>query len=400
MDKLNFKICTGCGACANICPHSAIKMIEDKKGFLKPEIDKNKCINCGLCEKNCPVLHYVSDNTLSPKVYAFINNDEQIRLNSSSGGAFPALARYIVNNNGVVFGAVYDKELKVCHTMAQNVEETLPMQISKYVQSDTKNTYQEAKSALQQGRNVLYSGTPCQIAGLKFFLGKDYENLLTLEIICHGVPSRKVFEMYKQECMNDFGSELVSINMRDKINGWHPEPIITLNTKASTHSSSGLEDTYMQAFLANMSINDCCVDCKFNKLPRVADITLGDFWGVDEFDTSLNDRKGTSIVLLNTAKGEKYFNKVIKKEARLVKEVPVEAAIKHNQNIISSSISHPKRNAYLKEISQGKKTLKQLNKKYLNAGKYPKPVMFIYRILPPQIKNPLRKIVKKILFKV
>ena len=199
MDKLNFETCTGCGACANICPHSAIKMIEDKKGFLKPEIDKNKCTNCGLCEKNCPVLHYVSDNTLSPKVYAFINNDEQIRLNSSSGGAFPALARYIVNNNGVVFGAVYDKELKVCHTMAQNVKETLPMQISKYVQSDTKNTYQEAKSALQQGRNVLYSGTPCQIAGLKFFLGKDYENLLTLEIsdilYCpfHSIKTQQIF---------------------------------------------------------------------------------------------------------------------------------------------------------------------------------------------------------------
>ena len=403
MAKLRVKNCTGCGACANICHQQAIRMVEDERGFLKPQINKNKCTNCGLCEKICPALHYESVNASLPKVCAFINKNEKTRFKSASGGVFPAFANYALKNNGIVFGAIYDSDMKVCHTKGESREEISKMQSSKYVQSDTKYTYQEAKNALDNGKFVLYTGTPCQIAGLNSYLGKDYEKLLTIEVICHGVPSRKVFEMYKKEFMqqhNDDG-KILDINMRDKEQGWDiTQRAISVTTTTSEYSFNPADDSFRQAFLANLSINDPCVNCKFNKLPRVADVTMGDFWGVDDFDKSLNDGKGTSIVLINSPKGEKYFDKIVEHEQPLIKDVPIEVAVRQNANIIRSSKPHHKRKQFFKDVAKGSKTLEALNKKYLFASKYPKPVMIIYKILPPCIKNPLRKIVQKLLFRL
>lgn len=383
----NMQNCTGCGACFNICPHSAIQMIEDERGFLKPFIDDTKCVKCGLCEKTCPVLHYESKIFEKTKVFAFINNDEKTRLKSASGSVFPAFAKYVLENNGVVFGVIYDDEMKVCHSMATTWQDIESMQSSKYVQSDTKDTYKKAKQELESGKFVLFTGTPCQIAGLKSYLKKDYDNLLTIDLICHGVPSRKVFKKYNKEFMkakNDSG-KILNINMRSKIKGWQSSLTTTITTTTTYHTPN-TKEYFMQIFLSNLSINDSCLDCKFNKLPRVADITMGDFWGVEDFDITLDDKKGTSIVLLNSAKGEKYFDLI--KEYAFIKEVPIEVAIRKNHNIYSSSKGHPKREEFFEDLLKSDATLSKLSKKYIKT--YPFILKLFYELMPKFIKNRIK----------
>ena len=384
MQIVESKKCTGCGACFSVCPKNAITMMEDKRGFLKPFIDEAKCVNCGLCEKTCPVLHYQSENFVTPKVCAFLNNDEKMRLNSASGSVFPLFAKYVLENNGVVFGVIYDDEMKVCHSMATNLEDIEKMQSSKYVQSDTKYTYKQAKTELESGRFVLFTGTPCQIAGLKSYIKKDYDNLLTIDLICHGVPSRKVFEIYKKEFMQakkDFG-KVLNINMRSKKNGWVGGCFTTTtNTTTATYHVPGRKDDFMKVFGYNLSINDSCLDCHFNKLPRVADITIGDFWGVEDFDISLDDKKGTSIVLLNSNKGEKYFD-IIKQFAH-TKDVPLEVAVRKNPNIYTSSKAHLKREEFFNELDS--MPLHKLSKKYVKA--YPFVLKLFYKSMPKFIKK-------------
>ncbi len=384
MQIVGNKKCTGCGACYNICPHNAIQMVEDERGFLKPFIDDAKCVNCGLCKKTCPVLHYESKNFEKPKTFAFINNDEKTRLKSASGSVFPAFAKYVLEKNGVAFGVIYDDEMKVCHSMATNWQDIEKMQSSKYVQSDTKDTYKKAKQELDSGRFVLFTGTPCQIAGLKSYLKKDYDNLLTIDLICHGVPSRKVFEKYNREFMQakkDSG-KILNINMRSKIKGWQ-YALTTTTTITTTYHTPNTKEYFMQIFLSNLSINDSCCDCQFNKLPRVADITMGDFWGVEHFDKSLDDKKGTSIILLNSPKGEKYFDLI--KQFAFIKEVPLEVAVKYNPNIYSSSKPHPKREEFFKDLLKSDITLSKLSKKYIKT--YPFILKLFYKLMPKFIKN-------------
>ena len=385
MQIVESKKCTGCGACYNICPHGAIQMIEDERGFLKPFIDDTMCVKCGLCEKTCPVLHYESKNFEKPKVFAFLNNDEKTRLKSASGSVFPVFAKYVLENNGVAFGVIYDDEMKVCHSMATNWQDIEKMQSSKYVQSDTKDTYKKAKKELESGRFVLFTGTPCQIAGLKSYLKKDYDNLLTIDLICHGVPSRKVFEKYNREFMQakkDSG-KILNINMRSKIKGWQYALTTTTTTTTTTYHTPNTKEYFMQIFLSNLSINDSCCDCQFNKLPRVADITMGDFWGVEHFDKSLDDKKGTSIILLNSPKGEKYFD--IVKQFAFIKEVPLEVAIRKNPNIYSSSKAHPKREDFFEDLLMPNAELSKLSKKHIKT--YPFILKLFYKLMPKFIKN-------------
>lgn len=394
MDFLNdTKLCTGCGACANICSHGAIVMKENEKGFLKPVIDVAKCKHCGLCEKICPVINFKSENFASLKVFAFINQKENERMISSSGGVFPVFADYILKQGGIVFGAVYDSEMKVCHTSADNSNQIKKMQGSKYVQSDTKYTYRETKSALESGRYVLYTGTPCQIAGLKSYLRHDYENLLTIDLICHGVPSRKVFEMYKKELLeeNKDSGKILEINMRDKNYGWGYKSTETVKTTNSTYHTSADNNVYHNVFLSNLSINDSCLGCKFNKIPRTGDITMGDFWGVDDFDGIVNDQKGVSVVLLNSSKGKEYFERINSLQSVFAKELPLDFVIKYNTNLVASSKPHRKREKFFKDVIKGKKTLRALKKKYLTPKKR------ILKRLFKTIGELLKKTVKKVL---
>lgn len=369
--------CTGCGACYNICPKGAITMQWDEYGFYKPVIDEGKCINCGLCERICPLGNYKSQNIEQPQVYAFQNDDKETLYKCASGGAFAKLAKYVIEQGGIVYGVIYDENMVVCHSRTGNLADLEKMYSSKYVQSDTRTTFKQTKEDLENGKTVLYSGTPCQIAGLKSYLQKDYENLITVDLICHGVPSPLIFEKYKQEYMAKLskGEKLKNINFRAKDLGWGYWKTLKIDTSFHNNLIIYRKSSYMQLFGNNLSINSSCICCQFNKLPRVSDITIGDFWGVDEYDKSLNNKQGLSIVLLNSSKSEMFFEQI--KNNSFVKEVPLDFVIKYNPNIVTSSKPHLQRQDFFEDIKNNK-SLEFCLKKYCKAPYYKK----IYWLLP------------------
>ncbi len=390
INLLENKICTGCGACYNICPVNAIRMVHNDKGFYVPQIDDAKCVKCGKCVEICPLDKCFSNNK-QPTMYAFINSDTETRLKSSSGSAFSLFAKEIINRDGIVFGVVWDENIKAVHTCAKTNEELEKMYSSKYVQSNTNDTFKKAKEFLNDGKFVLFSGTPCQIAGLKSYLNKDYENLIAIDLVCHGTPSPLVLEKYKKEFMQDKKDkgEILNINFRFKKKGWTPQYYITsIRTTNKTYNIPNKDDEYMQSFQNNLSFNDSCCDCQFSRIPRISDITIGDFWGVNEFDKSLNDEKGTSIVILNSQKGELLFNEL--KNRGIYKNVPFEDATKYNYNIIHSSTQHKNRKLFFELFLQKKLTLKEINKKCIK--RFPQILVFLFKLLPRPIKNVIKKV--------
>lgn len=376
MQVENKNNCTGCGACFNDCPTKAITMAWNKNGFYTPHLDSEKCVNCGLCEKVCPLDKYKSQNIEQPQVLAFQNCDKETLFKCASGGAFASLAKLIIEQGGIVYGVVYDDDMKVCHTKAENIEDLEKMYSSKYVQSDTRDTFIQAKSDLDNGKTVLFSGTPCQIAGLKSFLRKNYENLLTIDLVCHGVPSPKVFEMYKKEYIEQ---SLCNINFRDKSRGWNPY-CVSIETRENKYIGKASKNDFIRIFLSDLITNNACYNCQFNKLPRVADLSLGDFWGVDKYDQSMNDNKGLSIILVNSEKGQSWFNQI--KKQGLCKEIPLDFVIKNNPNICGSSKPHAKRESFFEDINNGK-SLKVCVKKHCKIPIH----ILIYRLLPQFAKD-------------
>lgn len=335
-DKKN---CCGCASCVQKCPKHCISLIEDEEGFLYPKMDLGTCINCGLCEKVCPVLN--QDAKQEPlAVYAANNKDEEIRKNSSSGGIFTLLAEEILKQGGVVFGAKFNEKWEVIHDFVEKIDELREFRGSKYVQSKIGNTYSKASYFLKEGRWVLFSGTPCQIAGLRKYLRKEYEKLLTVDVICHGSPSPGVFRTFLRDEINKVdrhGGEkkhfyipciplvtkndevdykrIKSIAFRDKRNGWKmydfaigiskltavKEEYIKLSyTRVDKHP-------YMDGFLKDLYLRPSCYSCPVKGLSSGSDITLGDYWGIETLMPKLDDDKGISVVITNTSKGENFI---------------------------------------------------------------------------------------------
>ena len=307
--------CSGCFACYNKCPVNAISMPEDENGFRYPVVDETKCIKCGLCKKVCVYNNSTVKqftNTNEPKIYAMKSLNDKNRLESSSGGIFTELSKYIFENNGVVFGAGFDKDLNVIHKAAKDIKELKELKGSKYVQSYVGKSYFEVEEFLKNDVLVMFVGTPCQIAGLYKYLGdKDYDNLYTVDLICHGVPSSKVYRKYLNELEVKNNSKISKIYFRDKEEGWTNFSIKVLFENRTQYRKNLNEDIYMKLFLRNICLRKTCYDCKFSKIPRIADITLGDYWGIKnkypELDT---DDKGISEVLINSAKGKEFINKI------------------------------------------------------------------------------------------
>lgn len=330
------KDCCGCSACASRCPKRCITMKEDKQGFLYPEIDRNFCIDCGLCEKVCAVIN--QGQTRRPiKVYASRNADDEVRKSSSSGGIFTILAEKIIEEGGVVFGAKFNAEWDVVHAVAETKDGIVAFRGSKYVQSQIGNTYEDAEKYLKQGRKVLFSGTPCQISGLKQFLRKDYDNLLAVDIVCHGVPSPAVWREYKQHILCPEGIAekntvflsskgipvVTGINFRDKFGGWKKYGF-SVRVKSAYEADKNsvlssvkdelflhepfLRNIYMQGFLKDIYLRPSCYSCPSKCMKSGADITLGDFWGIQRYLPNFDDDKGVSLVMINTIKGAEYFN--------------------------------------------------------------------------------------------
>ncbi len=377
----NYKNCTGCGACYNICPQNSITMEGNEFGFYKPVISKDKCVNCGLCNKVCPI-NYKSKNLMEPNAFALLNKDE-IRAKSSSGGAFSAFADYILEKNGIIYGVIWDESIQAIHYRAKNSNELEKIHGSKYVQSNTKHTYKLAKNDLDDGKLVLYSGTPCQIAGLKSYLGQEYDNLLTIDIICHGTQSPLFLERFKNNFLQNKPNEkILNINFRSKKTPWglgHYTTEITTDKKNYV-----IKNCYYTEFM-DMTLNECCINCYYAGIPRIGDITIGDFWGVDEYNSKLNDKKGTSVVLLNSYIGNSIFNTI--KKQYITEELPLDMVIKHNPNIIKPTAEHKRRKEFLEKLKNQNVSIKELTEIPL----YKK----IYGKLPEFAKNFIKNSILK-----
>ena len=344
--KKRGKECCGCGACRNVCPKDAIEMKENREGFLVPSV-QNSCIDCGLCAKTCPVLNPVYSNQEKPDCFA-MTAAEEIRKRSSSGGFFTLLAEYVLKQGGIVFGAAWTPEWTVRQIGIEREEELDKLRLSKYIQGDTAYSYREAKQALQQGRQVLYTGLPCQIAGLYAALGNDHHpGLITMEVCCHGAPSAKVFHKYLHD--NYPGQTVTSVKFRDK-------SCRDGSTAMSLEFSDGgkvfhlpKNDSFYAGFLPCMIMRKSCAVCPFSRLPRQADITVGDFWGCRKFDSSLYDGKGTSFVLANNHRGMEIVNR-LKPDFTLWKEVPLDAVTKINKTILHPFAAHPGRKHFYSSL--------------------------------------------------
>ena len=337
MQRTPKTICCGCGACQQACPVRCVELKPDKKGFIYPNIDKRRCIKCGKCENVCPVL-YTTSSFNHLQVYAAKNSDEDKRLKSSSGGIFSLIAEKVIADGGVVFGTKWNEEFEAIVDWTDSIEGIAAFRGSKYLQSVVGDNYKKAEEFLKRGKSVLFSGTPCQIKGLKTYLGKEYENLLTVEVICHGAPSPLVWKKYLNSIVHlhsgagrdrvisslKLPSVINGVSFRDKTNGWKKFSfrIDYSSADESAEQNSVFEPTkssfiepfdqndYMRVFLSNLSLRPSCFNCKAKAGNSGADITIGDLWGVDKHNSELDDDKGTSLVITHNNNACVFFERI------------------------------------------------------------------------------------------
>jgi Coenzyme F420-reducing hydrogenase, beta subunit len=327
--------CTGCFACQNVCPVDAV-VFENKNGFFKPFVDVTKCIGCGKCTSHCHLLSDQTNNT-TQKCYAAMASDD-LRMKSSSGGAFTLLAEEIISKGGVVWGAAYTSSFEVEHFCASTLEELEKLRGSKYMQSRIGNAYKKIEQSLKTDVPVLFTGTPCQVAGLKSYLNKEYDELYTIDLICHGISSGTVFKEYIRDCHSD--KTISKIGFKEKKPwGWRPGMNISFED-GSAYQRIADRDPFFRAYLSGMSQNPSCSKCRYPKLNRPGDLTIGDFWGIQKYDPKLNDDRGTSIVLTNSKKGKKLLKSV--STFKKIEEVPIEHAVDGNRSLSASVPLHPR----------------------------------------------------------
>lgn len=298
--------CVGCRSCEQSCPRKCIKMKENQEGFLYPCIDKSECVECGICLKKCPVSETYTNKRNPIHVYALKERDAVQVFESASGGASDAIVNAVLSRNGIVYGAAYDTNLSVQHIEVTDQVGRRKIQSSKYVQSNLKDCYLKAKSRLQEGKIVLFTGTPCQIDGLYAFLEKDYENLYTIDLICHGTPSPKFFEKYLLWCEERMGEKVLSYNFRSKEKrGWGTQCLIKSKTKKKTKALA--LDKYGKHFTAGDCYRESCYRCRYANIHHPADITIGDFWGVEQCHPEFSSNLGVSTVFVNSEKGNQMM---------------------------------------------------------------------------------------------
>lgn len=339
-DKSN---CCGCSACVHICPKQCIRLKQDDEGFLYPEVTSDVCIDCGLCERVCPFLNPASMHE-PLEVYACLNRNEKERLASSSGGAFTKLAAIILSEGGVVFGACFDSDWNVIIDYTETLEGLSRFRSSKYVQASVLNSYDKVRTFLVEGRKVLFSGTPCQIAGLKHFLRKEYDNLLAIDVVCHGVPSPLVWNKYLDEVVPEGRQYIDEINFRNKDNGWTNFNFLLKANKQDLPriKESFQENTYMKSFLFNLALRPSCHHCRAKAGRSQSDMTLADFWGIKKVKPSLFDDKGTGLVLVHTNKALDILNRGDLNLDR----VSYSEGCQENFPIYCSVVADPRRNLF------------------------------------------------------
>ena len=303
--------CTGCFACYNVCPKSAIDMIEDENGFIYPQINQNKCIECGLCKKICPSINHLKKE--EPKrCFAMYAKDSLIREKSTSGGVATIMSKLVLKDGGIVYGCSFEKNCSIKHIRVIKEEDLAMLQGSKYVHSYIGETFKQVKSDLKDDKRVLFIGTPCQIAGLRTFLKKEYNNLILVDIICHGVPSQKYLKEEVQRVCNTTNIDKVKFREQNSY-GFY-----VIKNKKMIYSQSKDKSPYCDSFMLGLSLRDNCHSCLYATKKRVSDVTIGDFWGIEKFYPELNDSNGISLICINSEKGLNIFNEIKENRASII----------------------------------------------------------------------------------
>lgn len=380
--------CCGCTACASACPKKCIEMKKDNEGFSYPEIDETACINCGRCVVVCPMLNH-EDGNVPKKVLAEKNKNEKIRSTSSSGGVFSELAKNFIINGGVVYGCALDENMVARHICVSTLEELPRLRSSKYVQSEMGNTMDEIRKRLLAGEKVMFSGTPCQVAGLKNFLNKDYDNLFVIDVLCHGVPSPGLFADYLEYLSQQYGGgKPIFVNFRNKKRGWKRLYMEVCFDNGKRHYIYSGYDRYEGMFLNNLSLRPACYECKFTKSERFGDITLGDFWGIGKKYPQWDDDRGISVVMLNTKKGIDTYLQI----SHLFegKEENFETAKAGQRTLYAPTVKNPYRDDFYKLYAE--KGCKVALEQYTNVPSI--PIRAYYAIMRWGL-DIVRKIMKK-----
>ena len=350
--------CSGCHACFSACPKNCIVMLKDEEGFLYPKVNESDCIDCGLCEKVCPILNNQATNKEMPTAFAAKNPNEVQRKESSSGGIFSLIANKILSSGGKVFGASFDDDFNVVHVGISNAEGLNKLRGSKYVQSVIGDVFKEVKTELDLGTEVLFSGTPCQVEGLKSYLRKDYSNLFLVDLICHGVPSSNAWQKYLSDLETKYNSKIAKVTFRNKEQSWKRYSICITFDSGEQLIQKFNENNYMKAFLRNFCLRPSCYTCNFKGLSRKSDITLADFWGIESVLPVMDDDKGTSLVLAHTQKGKDLIDEI----DATVMQVDPHLAIRENTSAVKSSSYSKYRDKFFKEIKS--KPFNKVVKKY------------------------------------
>lgn len=362
MEKIvSKKLCSGCTACFAACPKQAILMVEDNEGFKHPIIDQEKCIDCGLCKKTCPILNKKENKSID-KCYVAYNKDDNSKKNSSSGGIFDTLAKATLEKNGIVIGAAFDKNNNLNHIAIDSEKDLDKLKGSKYLQSNLDNIFTYIKENIND-KIILFVGVPCQVAGLKAYLKKDYDNLLCIDLVCHGVPTPKLFSKYIKELESKYNDKLLNYNFRDKSTGWdtYSNVAIFKNFQITELQS---DNNYMKLFLSDIALRESCYNCNSKLGNKYSDITLGDFWGVRNYYPEMYNEKGVSAVIINTEKGKKIFN--IIKDNLEYRECKMEEIIEGNPSLRKSSKYINKREDFFNKIDL--LSINDLVKKYTRSN--------------------------------
>ncbi|MGM9616330.1 Coenzyme F420 hydrogenase/dehydrogenase, beta subunit C-terminal domain [Butyricicoccus sp.] len=341
-------LCTGCGACVSACPHGCIRMVPDADGFLYPHVEAAACRNCGICGRACP-MDAAQEINRAGTAFAAYSRDESVRKESSSGGIFTEFAQSVLRQGGVVIGAAFSEDCRsVQHIAVEDAVELHRLRGSKYIQSETGSIYAETKAYLQQGRMVYFTGTPCQIAGLRTFLGEDPPGLLTQDIVCHGVPSPKVWQRYLAEAEQELHAPVKGISFRDKTYGWaqYGVSIQLENGKAVWQERN--RNPYLRGYLADLFLRSSCASCPFKREHYFSDVTLGDFWGIRHVLPEWNDNRGTSLLILRSEKGKRMLDWIA--ERIEFQEVRAKTVVQYNRALDTPSRHNPMREAFFRSL--------------------------------------------------
>ena len=354
IEKLQEWQCSGCHACANACVANAIEMQENSQGFRYPVINHDQCISCGACDKSCPAVANIShqadiDNAIYPQAYAFMCNDSSLRDKSSSGGGFSLLSEKILALGGCVYGAAFDEAWEVCHQKIDKPQDLQKLRGSKYVQSRIGLVYKEIKKYLVDGRYVLFSGTPCQCEGLASYLGRKYERLYMVDLICHGVPSPLVWRRYVEyRQAQKKGIPITRISFRSKNLSWERYLMEFAFANSIKYHEDLYTDVYLRGFLSDLYLRKSCYSCLYRKKHRVSDLTLADFWGIQNVMPEMYDGKGTSLLIVQSSKGQELLKDIDAKMS------PVDfcTAVKYNPSYFQSPKQNDKREEFFSRLTR------------------------------------------------